>query len=196
MNKIITIGREFGSGGRSIAKMCGETLNIPVYDNDLLVRIAKETGFAEAYVAENGENSSLSSLIARGLSRQGAWSQPTAEDYLWDMQRKVILDLAAKGPCIIVGRCADYILRGKADCLRVFIYADAEKRAARIVNLYGENADSPEKRLRDKDRRRAAFYTSHTDMTWGEARNYHLCLDSGALGLEKCRDIICLAYQG
>lgn len=193
MIRIITLGREFGSGGRTIAKMCGEALNLPVYDNDLLVKIAQESGLAEAYVAENGENTSLSALIARGLSRQGAWSQPTAEDHLWTIQRKVILDLADKQPCILVGRCADDILRGRSDCLRVFVHADPAVRAARIVERYGESADTPEKRLRDKDRRRAAFYSSHTDMTWGEARNYHLCLDSGALGLEKCRDLICLA---
>lgn len=195
MNKIITVGREFGSGGRTIARMAGETLGLPVYDNELLVKIAEQSGFAREYIAENGENTSLSGLIARSLSRQGGWGQPTAEDHLWAMQRKVICDLAEKESCIIVGRCADYILRDKADCLRVFVYADLQKRAERIVQVYGESAETPERRLRDKDRRRAAFYTSHTDMTWGDAHNYHLCLDSGALGLEKCRDLICAAYR-
>lgn len=195
MNRILTIGREFGSGGRTIAHLCSEELGIPVYDNELLVKIADESGLATAYIAEKGENTSLSGLIARGLSRQGAYSQPTAEDHLWAMQRKVILDLAEKQPCILVGRCADYILRGKADCLRAFIYADMAWRAKRIVEVYGESAEAPEKRLRDKDKRRAAFYACHTDMVWGAPHNYHLCLDSGALGLEQCRDILCGCYR-
>jgi cytidylate kinase len=110
------------------------------------------------------------------------------------MQRKVILELAQKEPCIIVGRCADYILKDKMDCLRVFIYADMEKRAERIVKVYGENNESPEKRLRDKDKRRSAFYYYHTDVKWGDVHNYHICLDSGELGLEKCADMICELY--
>ncbi|MDO4265622.1 MAG: cytidylate kinase-like family protein [Eubacteriales bacterium] len=194
MNRVITIGREFGSGGRSIAKMVGEKLGIPVYDSELLAKIAEESGFAKEYVADCGENFSFDRLIARSLSGIGSYSQATAEDHLWTMQRKVILELAEKGSCIIVGRCADYILRDKADCLRVFIYADMKKRAEHIVKAYGESDVSPEKRLRDKDKRRSAFYTYHTDMTWGAPHNYHICLDSGTLGMEKCAELICSLY--
>lgn len=160
MNRIITIGREFGSGGRTIAKMTGEQLGIPVYDSELLTKIAQESGLAEDYVADRGEHVSLSGLIARGLSGFGGYQQPTAEDYLWAVQRKVILELAEKEPCVLVGRCADYILRDKADCLRVFIYADMKYRAERIVSVYQDvSHDPPEKRLRDKDKRRGAFYS-------------------------------------
>jgi cytidylate kinase len=194
MNRIITIGREFGSGGRTVAKMVAEKLNLPYYDNDLLLKIAQESGLDKNYIAEKGENTSLSSIIAKGLSGQHGYSNMTAEDYLWKMQRKVILELAQKEPCIIVGRCADYILKDQVDCLRVFIYADMEKRAERIVKVYGENNESPEKRLRDKDKRRSAFYYYHTDVKWGDVHNYHICLDSGELGLEKCADMICELY--
>lgn len=195
MNRIITIGREFGSGGRTIAKMTGEQLGIPVYDSELLTKIAQESGLAEDYVADRGEHVSLSGLIARGLSGFGGYQQPTAEDYLWAVQRKVILELAEKEPCVLVGRCADYILRDKADCLRVFIYADMRYRAERIVSVYQDvSHDPPEKRLRDKDKRRGAFYSLHTDMTWGDPHNYHICLDSGTLGFERCRDILCSLY--
>ncbi len=195
MNKIITIGREFGSGGRTIAKMTGEQLGIPVYDNELLAKIAEESGFAKEYISEKSEHTSLGDLVARGLSGFGNYTQMTADAYLWKMQRKVIIELAEKEPCIIVGRCADYILRDKADCLKAFIYASLEKRAERITTVYGDvSKETPEKRLRDKDKRRGAFYSYYTDMAWGDPHNYNICLDSGALGFEKCRDILCSLY--
>lgn len=196
MKRIITIGREFGSGGRTIAKMAGEKLRIPVYDNELLTEIARESGLAKEYISEKAEDSSLGSFIARGLASAGSYRQATMEEYLWEAQRKVITDLAQKSACIIVGRCADYILNGKADCLKVFVYADAKKRAERIVSVYGEmTGESPEKRLRNKDKRCGAFYNYNTDMKWGDPHNYHICLDSGVLGLERCRDIICSLYD-
>ena len=196
MKRIITIGREFGSGGRTIAKMTGEKLGIPVYDNELLTEIAKESGLAKEYISEKTEDTSLGSFIARGLSSAGSYRQVTMEEYLWQAQRKVILDLARKEPCIIVGRCADYILRDRDDCLKVFIYASMEKRAERIVSVYGdESEESPERRLRDKDKRRGAFYNYNTDMKWGDPHNYHICLDSGSLGLEACRDILCEEWE-
>ena len=129
MKKIITIGREFGSGGRTIGKMAGEKLGIPVYDNELLMKIAEESGLAEDYVSEKSEDTSIGSLIAKGLAGVGSYRQDTAEEHLWKAQRKVILELAQKDSCIIVGRCADYILKDKADCLKVFVYASMEKRA-------------------------------------------------------------------
>ena len=95
---------------------------------------------------------------------------------------------------MIVGRCADYILRNEADCLTAFIHADMEKRGQRIVEIYGEREESPEKRLRDKDKRRAAYYQVYTDMTWGDARHYHVALDSGVLGIETCVSILAGLY--
>ena len=195
MNRIITIGREFGSGGRTVAKMTGERLGISVYDSELLTKIAQESGLAEDYVADRGEHASISGLIAKGLSGFGGYQQATVEDYLWSIQRKVILELAEKESCVIVGRCADYILRDRTDCLRAFIYADTAFRADRIVSVYRDvSQDPPEKRLRDKDKRRSAFYSYHTDMVWGNPHNYHICLDSGTLGFERCRNILCALY--
>lgn len=106
------------------------------------------------------------------------------------IQRKVIQDLAGREPCVIVGRCAEYILRDRADCLSVFIHADMDKRAKRIVKQYGERSESPEKRLKDKDKRRAAYYQFYTGMKWGDVRSYHIALNSGVLGIEKCVDIL------
>lgn len=119
---------------------------------------------------------------------------PTNADYLWDIQYNLISELAEKGPCVIVGRCADYILRDKADCLKVFIHADMEFRAKRIAEVYGECEISSEQRLKDKDKRRAAYHRFYTDMKWGHAQNYHVTLDSGVLGMEKCVNIITQLY--
>lgn len=193
-NRIITISREFGSGGRTVGKETAARLGIPCYDYEIIERVAKDSGFAKEYIAEQGEyalsnswigNALLSTYPSRGLSNQ---------DYLWLSQRKVICELAEKSSCVIIGRCADYILKDKADLLTVFIHADIEKRKERIVKLYGESSEAPEKRLKDKDKRRGAYYRYYTDMEWGEARNYHVSLDSGVLGIEKCVDIITSLY--
>lgn len=194
MKKIITIGREFGSGGRTIGKMIAEKLGIPCYDYELLLKIAEESGLSEQFIQERSENTSVSNIVARGLSGLGKHSYTNTEDYLWQIQKKVITDIATNESCVIVGRCADYLLRDKADCLRVFIYADKKKRAERIVNVYGERKDSPEKRIKDKDKRRSTFYYLHTDMEWGNVHNYHICLDSGELGIERCVEIISSLY--
>ena len=112
------------------------------------------------------------------------------EDYVWEIQCRIITELAEKGSCVIVGRCADYILRDKADCLKVFIHADMAFRAERIVKVYGERAASPEQRLKDKDKRRAAYHRFYTNMKWGHAQNYDITLNSGTLGIDRCVGII------
>lgn len=186
-NRIVTISREFGSGGRTIGKKVAQRLGIPCYDADLIQRLAEDSGFAEEYVKQISEcmpGGYLESLFSnRTLG-------PTNEDILWDSQNKVILQIAEKGPCVIVGRCADYILRDKADCLNVFIHADPSFRAERIVKEYGEREQSAEQRLRDKDKRRAAYHRFYTNMKWGDAHNYHITLNSGVLGIERCAEII------
>lgn len=186
-NRIITISREFGSGGRTIGKMVAEKLGIPCYDAEIIQKMADETGFAPEYVKEAGEYSPGSFLSAAFSNRMFG---PTNEDILWQHQYRVITELAEKGPCVIVGRCADYILEDKADCLKVFIHADLEFRAKRIVEVYGERAESPEERIKDKDKRRAAYHRFYTNMKWGYAQNYDLTLNSGVLGIDNCVDII------
>lgn len=185
-NRVITISREFGSGGRTIGKKVAEQLGIPCYDSELIQKIAEESGFDAKFVQEAGEYAPggfLSNLSSRTFG-------PTNEDYLWKIQYQIISRLAGQGPCVIVGRCADYILRDKADCLRVFIHADAQFCARRIVQEYGERAESPEQRLRDRDKRRAAYHRFYTNMKWGHAQNYDLTLNSGTLGIDKCVEII------
>ena len=190
-NRVITISREFGSGGRTIGKKVAEKLGIHCYDSEIIQKMTEETGFTPEYVKEAGEYAPGSFLSAAFSNRTFG---PTNEDILWEHQYKVITALAEKGPCVIVGRCADYILRDKADCLKVFIHADMAFRAKRIVEVYGERAQSPEERLRDKDKRRAAYHRFYTNMKWGHAQNYHLTLDSGVLGIDKCTEIICQLF--
>ena len=191
-NRIITISREFGSGGHTVGKKVAERLGIPCYDNELIQKIAEQSGFVVEYIKEEGEHVPQSSWLASAFTGWN-WNGPSNQDLLWTIQRNIILELAEKESCVIVGRCADFILRDK-NCLRVFIHASMEKRAVRIVNEYGERREAPEQRLKSKDKRRASYYRFYTDMKWGQSQNYHIALDSGELGLDKCADIICSLY--
>lgn len=189
MNKIITISREFGSGGRTIGKNLAQKLGVPCYDSEIIEKVAVESGFAEEYIKEKGEYTQPSLLMGL-LNNRAIYTGPSNEDKIWLIQCRVIKELAEKGPCVIVGRCADYILRGRDDVMKVFVYADFEARAKRIVEVYGEMEDAPAKRLREKDKRRAAYYQHYTDMNWGAVRNYDVCLDSSFIGIDECVDIL------
>lgn len=190
-NRVITISREFGSGGRTIGKMVAEKLGIPCYDAELIQKMAEKSGYSADYIKEEGEYISGGWLSAVFADRSLGL---TNQDKLFSIQSRIIEELAAEGPCVIVGRCADFVLRDKADCLNVFVHASMEKRAERIVKEYGEREESPEKRLKEKDKRRAAYHRFYTDMKWGHAQNYHICLDSGEFGLEKCAEMIAQLY--
>ena len=190
--RVITISREFGSGGRTVGKQTAKLLNIPCYDQEVIEKVAAESGFAKEYIKERGEYTPYGGWFAQALTGRSAQGT-SPQDELWVIQRKVILELAQK-PCVIVGRCADYILRDEADLLKAFIYADMEKRADRIVRLYGETDEAPIKRLKDKDKRRAAYYNFYTDTQWGSVHSYHISLDSGALGIDKCAEILAGLY--
>lgn len=199
MKKIITISRQFGSGGRTIGKAVAEKLGYKCYDTELVEMVAKETGFDPYYIADAGEYAPGKSMLSYAFSSavpHGASGHMNASDYLWSTQCRIIAGLAEKGNCVIVGRCADYILRERDDCLNVFIYADDEFRADRIVRLYGERDVSPEKRLEEKDARRKVNYKYFTGRTWGETTNYHISLDSSAIGHDKCVDIIADIAKG
>jgi len=188
--KIITISREFGSGGRTIGKRVAEELGIRCYDKELIEKLAEETGFSKRYIEEQGEYAPAShpfsyAFVGRNIDGM------SVSDYLWNEQRKKILELAEQESCVIVGRCADYILREREDVLNVFVHAPKETRAKRIVEVYGETSVAPEKRLRDKDKKRAVNYRYYTEQEWGRAQNYHLTLDSSAFGIEGCVELLC-----
>ena len=191
--KIITISREFGSGGRTIGHEVAKRLGIPFYDKELVEHIAVESGFAPKYIEEHGEHAPGKSMFSYAFTHNGFAGHMhglSTADFLWSIQCSVILQLAEKGPCVIVGRNADYILKDRPDCLHAFIHADLDFRAERIVQLYGESEKSPESRLLEKDKRRRVNYHHYTGRNWGQSQNYDICLNSGALGIDRCVDII------
>jgi cytidylate kinase len=195
--RIITISRQFGSGGHSIAKAAAERMGIAFYDNQLITEVARQSGLSEEFIRENEEYASHSNsfLYQLAMSTAGTYGYPSVYQKLYEAQTKVIRDIADKEPCIIVGRCADYILKDRADCLHVFIHADNEHRATHILEKYGATDKTISQRIKDKDNRRRNYYRFHTDREWGVAANYNLALDSGVLGEELCVELICKAME-
>jgi len=193
MYKIITISREFGSGGRTIGKKLAEKLGYKFYDSEIVARVAEESGYHQDFIEKHGEYASNGNSILFSFSRNGALTtgHHSVYDNIYIAQQKVILDIAKEGNVVIVGRCADYILRDFDSVLNVFIYSDFASRAQRIINEYGERSDkSIEKRLKDRDQKRKTYYKTYTGEEWGKAQNYHLLLNSAEFGIEKCVDLI------
>ena len=189
MKSIITISREFGSGGRTIGRLAAEKLGYAFYDKELIEKVAGETHLSPEFIKESGEYAPSTNLFSYAFVGRSMNGHST-EDYLWSAQQKIILELAGKGRCVIVGRCADYILENREDCFNVFIHSDIENRVKRIIEKYGENGIHPEKRIKDKDKKRKINYEYYTDRVWGMSQNYHLALDSGVLGIQTCVDLI------
>jgi cytidylate kinase len=191
--KIITVSREFGSGGRSVAKMAAERLGYAYCDNSVIAGVAREHGLSEVFVEEYGEYAVSKSPLAFDFSIDGVNKyNPNLSiyDQLFIFQHNYITDLAEKEPCVIVGRCADYILQERTDCLHVFFHADMNFRVDRVAHSAGAQFANPEKQLNDMDKRRKTYYQHYTDRRWGESKNYHICLNTGFIGLEQCADII------
>ena len=184
---VITISREYGSGGRAIGERLAKELGIPFYDKELIFMAAKESGLSEEYIKKTEQMKSTSFLYGLYMGAQ----QLPMNDQIFLVQSKIIRQVASEGPCVIVGRCADFILKDRPDCLHVFIHADNAHRAARIRERYGETKQPMEKRLQEKDSKRKVYYKHYTNRNWGEAGNYDVCLDSGTLGVDKCVDIVC-----
>ena len=197
MKSIITISREFGSGGRTIGKLVAERLGYQFYDRELVNKVAERSGFSPEFIEESGEYASARSSLLFAMATAGQYSADglSMHDRLYIEQTRFIEELAEQGRCVIVGRCADYILRDNKDCLHVFIHADMASRAKRIVERYGEKDKSPEKRLAEKDQKRRVYYKNYTGRNWGQAQNYDLCLNSGVLGEEVCVELIVAACK-
>ncbi|MCU6755149.1 cytidylate kinase [uncultured Eubacterium sp.] len=191
--KIITISREFGSGGRLIGKRLAEKLDVPYYDKELLDRIAEESGFCKEMMEDaekKAKNSFLYSLIsAMGTAEAGPESLSLNERFFL-AQFDTIRRIADEGSCVIVGRCADYILRGIPEATNVFIYAEEQDKIKRAVEEYGVPQDMVKKMMKDTDKARANYYSYHTGQKWGESVNYHLSIDSGYLEIEDIVDLI------
>ncbi|MDP4118749.1 MAG: cytidylate kinase-like family protein [Bacillota bacterium] len=196
MNQIITIGRQFGSGGRIIAKELAERLDIKYYDKELITVAAKESGISpEVFekVDEEAANSLLYSMVIgmyTSASRMMNYSDVSINDKIFRIQTETIEKIAVEGPCVIVGRCADYILRDNPHCIKVFIYSDVESRVNRAVNEYKIESKNMKEFILRCDKKRANYYNFYTGKKWGATCNYNICLDSGAIGIDGCVDIL------
>ena len=190
---IVSISRQFGSGGRTVGHLVAQALDIPFYDKELVEQIALESGFAPKFVEEHGEHSPGKTLFSYAFAPQGVpgvMNGMSTADFLWHIQCGTILQLAEQGPCVIVGRNADYILKDREDVLHTYIHADLDFRADRIVRLYGESEKSPIARLQEKDKRRKVNYQHYTGRTWGDADNYDISLNTAVVGVEAAAKII------
>lgn len=198
-NTVITIGRQYGSGGREIGMKIAELLGISYYDDELISLAAKNSGINSETLSDVDEKATNSLLytLAMGGSLFGgnaalAYEMPI-NDKLYLAQSEVIKELAQKEPCVIIGRCADYVLKEYPSAINIFIYADLEKRAVRVA----KNRNIPEAKAKDiiikTDKQRANYYNYYTSQKWGRIENYDLCIDSGRLSLDKAAEAV-VAY--
>ena len=187
--RIITISREFGSGGRFIGEEVAKKLGIAYYDKNVINEIAEKSGLSPEYIQENAELSPKKGLFAYAFSGRDITGK-SVEDMVYEVQRNIILELAEKEPCVIIGRNADYILKDRDDVLNVFIHGDMPEKIKRITGLYNVKEKEAVKMMADTDKRRRTNYNFYTDQNWGKASNYTLCLNSSQLGYDRCEMII------
>ena len=187
--RIITISREFGSGGRFIGEEVAKKLGIAYYDKNIIGQIAEKSGLSPEYIQENAELSPKKGLFAYAFSGRDITGK-SVEDMVYEVQRNIILELAEKEPCVIIGRNADYILQDRDDVLNVFIHGDMPEKIKRITGLYNVKEKEAVKMMADTDKRRRTNYNFYTDQNWGKASNYTLCLNSSQLGYDRCEMII------
>ena len=198
--RIITISREFGSGGRFIGEEVAKKLGIAYYDKNIINEIAEKSGLSPEYVQKNAElspeyiqeNAELSpkkGLFAYAFAGRDVTGK-SVEDLVYEAQRKVILELAEKESCVIIGRNADYILKDRDDVLNVFIHGDTPEKIQRIRQIYHVSEKDAVKMMEDTDKRRMTNYNFYTEQKWGKASNYTLCLNTSQLGYDRCEKII------
>lgn len=193
-NKIITISREYGSAGRTVGELVAKKLGIPFYDKEMVNAMAEECGFSHDFIEEIGEYASVTNSflfsIAISSRLEGTTNMMSAADQLYACQANYIRELAEKGPCVIVGRCSDYILRDTPNVLHAFVYADMDFRAKHMAESYGKPQNAVPKWLKEKDNRRKVYYKHYTGRNWGDPHNYDICLNTSVLGIEQAADIL------
>lgn len=187
--KIITISREFGSGGRFIGEEVAKKLGFACYDKNIIGQIAEKSGLAPEYIRESAELSPKKGLFAYAFAGRDITGK-SVEDLVYETQRKVILELTEKESCVIIGRNADFILKDRDDVLNVFIYGDLPEKVERICRLYHVSEQEAVRMMTDIDKRRMTNYNFYTEQKWGKASNYTVCLNSSRIGYEMCEEII------
>ena len=198
---IITIGRQYGSGGRYVATLLADKLGIPYYDKQLLAEISKDSGICKELLEEHDEKKSRSFLLSM-MSGTQPYGENSSMYMDMPMNHRIFLAqfdtirrIASEGPCVIVGRCADYVLRDEENVLNVFIKASQEERIRRVVKYYGVDPLKAEEMLKKADKQRASYYNYYATNTWGDVNNYDLCLDTGTLGIEGAVEMIARAVE-
>ena len=188
---VVTISRQYGSGGREVGQKLAERLGIPCYDKELINLAAQQSGFSPSHFEEPDQqatNSMLFSLLRAG-TMMNSYDLPL-NDKIYLIQSKVIQELAEKGPCVIVGRCSDYILEERPHCVKAFLYAPLPLRVERGEKAYGLPSDKAEDIIVKTDKRRAAYYNYYTGIKFGDARHYNICLDTLSVGIESAVDTL------
>jgi len=188
---LINIGRQYGAGGKGVAEILGERLDIPVYDNELLLKAAEESGFSPAFFKKSDERRRVFRLSGLfGLNRASSYAPSGIDEAeLFKYQSQAIRDIAERGSAIFLGRASDYVLRDM-ECLDVFICAPLQDRVKRVAERTGMSGEEAEKHILKKEKARRDYYNFFTFGDWGVASNYDLCLDSSLLGLDGCADLI------
>lgn len=201
--KIITISREYGSGGRQVGLTVAKKLGMEFYDKELIDAAAKEIGFPTEMIADREQrltnsllyNFAMGTLYGIAYPREPKVSELPLTEQIYQAQKKAIEEAAKRGSCIFVGRCADYILKSRPDVLRVFIYADRDIRKRRAIEECGEIEEYIDEFMYQTDKRRRIHYENYTNQKWGSRENYDLMLNSGDLGLDKCVELLCEAVK-
>jgi putative MATE family efflux protein len=183
---IITISREYGSGGRYVGRLIADKLGIRLYDKDLVVKVAEATGFSEEYVEDNDQKRNVLESLNNGF-----YSGMNNSDDLFVKESEIINKIADEESCVIIGRCSDFILKDRKNTLKVFIYSDMEDKIKRATKIYGINEKNAEKEIERKDKLRANHYKYYTEKNWRDSSNYDICINSDTLGVEKTADLIC-----
>lgn len=183
---LITISREYGSGGRYIGQMVADKLGIKFYDKELIIKLAEKTGLSEEYIENYEQKRNALSNLNKGYSYD-----PNSGDELFIKQAEIIKEIADKESCVIIGRCADYLLENEENLVKIFVYSSMEDKVKRAVTYYGLNKDKAEKEIRRNNRERAIHYKHYTDRDWTDKSNYDICVNSDLLGVEKTAELLC-----
>ena len=203
MKKIITISREYGSGGRQIGLMAAKKLGMEFYDKELIDAAAKEIGFPSELIADREQrltnsllyNFAMGTIYGMAYPKEPKISELPLTEQIFLAQKKAIEEAAKRGSCMFIGRCADYILRSRPDILRVFVYADRNIRKRRAIQEYGDLEEYIDEFMHQTDKKRRLYYENYTNQKWGNRENYDLMLNSGELGIDKCVELICSAAE-
>ncbi|MDR1544573.1 MAG: cytidylate kinase-like family protein [Prevotellaceae bacterium] len=197
--KTITIGRQFGAGGMATGKILSEKLNIPCYDKELIMLASKKSGLGSEFFEKADEKSSFSIFgvlgnvlggFFSGIFSSGQSNNYLSNEMLFNIQSKVIKEIAEKESAIFLGRCADYILREKENLTTIFIYANLKDRIKRISEQKNISEKEAKNLIEQCDKKRSSYYNYYSDKTWGDAKSYDLCINSSILGIEKTAEFV------